>query len=172
MYLANSLTFWMFAVDALLSLGAALYSMKSLNQDWVKDSCYLWGNCPGRGFDETLTMPDATTTGFLTFWTHVLIFTNLIPISLLVTIDMVKLGQAKMMQFDLDMFHEMIDHTGQKHELPFEVKRSELNEVSKVERPSSASSALLLHKFIYKMYIIVFPISLSNSGYYPTITKT
>jgi len=128
MQLANSLTFWMFAVDATLSLCAALYSANSLSQDWVKDSCYLWGNCPGRGFDETLTTPPAGMTGFLTFWTHVLIFTNLIPISLLVTIDMVKLGQAKMMQYDLDMFYEMRDHTGEKHELPFEVKRSELNE--------------------------------------------
>lgn len=57
-----------------------------------------------------------------------LIFTNLIPISLLVTIDMVKLGQAKMMQYDLEMFHEMADHTGEKTDTPFEVKRSELNE--------------------------------------------
>ena len=114
MLLANSLTFWMFAVDATLSLCAGLYSANSLSQEWVKDSCYLWGNCPGRGFDETLTTPPAGMTGFLTFWTHVLIFTNLIPISLLVTIDMVKLGQAKMMQYDLDMYYEMKDHTGEK----------------------------------------------------------
>jgi len=120
MGLANTLTFWMFAVDITLSMCAGIASSSYLSTDWVTGSWYLWGagNAP----------PDAGEIGFLTFGTHILIFTNLIPISLLVTIDMVKLGQAKMLQYDLDMYHEIKDHAGDITEIPMTVQRSDLNE--------------------------------------------
>jgi len=48
--------------------------------------------------------------GFLAFFgTWILIFTNFVPISLMVTLEMVKLGQAIMMQHDILMYDDEQD---------------------------------------------------------------
>ncbi|GMH62366.1 hypothetical protein TrST_g13763 [Triparma strigata] len=131
MKLSNDLTKLMFVVDICFCLMAACVNASILGTENAKNSCYLWGNC-----DYIVAMdPDAannkipdSTDSLLIFFTHILIFTNFIPISLLVTIDMVKLGQARMLEFDLDMYHEIKDHSGEIAEIPLSVKRSDLNE--------------------------------------------
>ena len=131
MKMSNDLTILMFIVDIIFCAMAASISAKYLQSSWVEDSCYLWGTCDypaGECKGPDCKLPDAGKTAMLGFFTHILIFTNSIPISLLVTIDMVKLGQAKMLEFDLDMYHEITDHAGEINEVPLSVKRSDLNE--------------------------------------------
>ena len=131
MKMSNDLTILMFVVDILFCAMAAIISAKFLKEDWVQNSCYLWGTCDypaGTCSSPDCGPPAAGKTAVLGFFTHILIFTNFIPISLLVTIDMVKLGQAKMLEFDLDMYHEIKDHSGEVAEIPLSVKRSDLNE--------------------------------------------
>lgn len=64
---------------------------------------------------------DAEWDGFLRFMTYVLVFTNYIPISLLVTQDMVKFAQAFFMNWDLRMYYERTD-------TPAKVRCADLNE--------------------------------------------
>ena len=113
MKLSNDLTKLMFVVDICFCFMAACVNAAILGTDAAKGACYLWGNCDymGEGASER-SIPD-TSDSVLIFFTHILIFTNFIPISLLVTIDMCKLGQARMLEFDLEMYHEIKDHSGE-----------------------------------------------------------
>ncbi|CAN0579409.1 unnamed protein product, partial [Ectocarpus sp. 12 AP-2014] len=43
---------------------------------------------------------------FLKFWSFIIIFTNFVPISLLITLDMVKVFQSKFIAWDRQMYHE------------------------------------------------------------------
>ncbi|GMH85294.1 hypothetical protein TL16_g10184 [Triparma laevis f. inornata] len=128
MKLSNDLTKLMFVVDICFCFMAACVNATILGTDAAKGACYLWGNCDymGEGASER-SIPD-TSDSVLIFFTHILIFTNFIPISLLVTIDMCKLGQARMLEFDLEMYHQIKDHSGEINEIPMSVKRSDLNE--------------------------------------------
>ena len=49
---------------------------------------------------------DDTPNFFWNFLTFVILYNNLIPISLLVTLEIVKFFQAKFINKDLDMYHE------------------------------------------------------------------
>lgn len=49
---------------------------------------------------------DKTPNFFWNFLTFVILYNNLIPISLLVTLEIVKFFQAKFINKDLDMYHE------------------------------------------------------------------
>lgn len=60
-------------------------------------------------------------TAFLKFWSFVIIFTNFVPISLLVTLDLVKLLQSKVMSWDRGMYHEAIDFDGTRRPMPAQV---------------------------------------------------
>ena len=84
-----------------------------------QDLTYLWGSAapPNPGFF-----------GFLMFWTFIILFTNFLPISLLVTLDMVKFFQGAMMAWDLEMYYETKDADGEKVEIPCIVRSSDLNE--------------------------------------------
>lgn len=77
---------------------------------------YIWTG-------DDMMPPDAGYSGFLQFWTYIIIFTNFIPISLLVTLDMVKFFQASMMMLDLNMYHETKDNDGSIVEIPMQVGR-------------------------------------------------
>lgn len=74
------------------------------------------------------TPPNFAYSGFLQFWSYIIIFTNFIPISLLVTLDMVKFFQGIMMMFDLNMYYETKDNDGNTVEIPMQVRSSDLNE--------------------------------------------
>lgn len=62
------------------------------------------------------------------FGAFFLLFTNFIPISLYVTLDVVKAIQGIWMTFDLEMYHEIADHLGQVTQFPMTVNTSDLNE--------------------------------------------
>mmetsp|Transcript_15420 Transcript_15420/g.30739 ORF Transcript_15420/g.30739 Transcript_15420/m.30739 type:complete len:1231 (+) Transcript_15420:239-3931(+) len=128
MKMSNDLTKIMFLVDICFCFMAAVVNATILSTDEAKNSCYLWGNCEYMTEDYASNKMPSGSDSVLIFFTHILIFTNFIPISLLVTIDMVKLGQAKMLEFDLEMYHEIKDHAGDVAEIPMSVKRSDLNE--------------------------------------------
>ena len=128
MKMSNDLTKIMFVVDITFCLMAAFVNGAFLSMEDAKNSCYLWGSCDYMGDDAASNKMPTGSDSVLIFFTHILIFTNFIPISLLVTIDMVKLGQAKMLEFDLEMYHEIKDHSGEVAEIPLSVRRSDLNE--------------------------------------------
>ncbi|XP_066041794.1 phospholipid-transporting ATPase VD isoform X1 [Chamaea fasciata] len=49
--------------------------------------------------------------GFYMFWTMIILFQVLIPVSLYVSIEIVKLGQIYLIQNDIDFYHEKTDST-------------------------------------------------------------
>ncbi|CBJ26371.1 similar to Probable phospholipid-transporting ATPase ID (ATPase class I type 8B member 2) [Ectocarpus siliculosus] len=65
---------------------------------------------------------------FLKFWSFIIIFTNFVPISLLITLDMVKVFQSKFIAWDRQMYHEAREFDGTKRPMPAQVRSSELNE--------------------------------------------
>lgn len=58
---------------------------------------------------------------FLKFWSFIIIFTNFVPISLLITLDMVKVFQSKFIAWDRQMYHEARDFDGTKRPMPAQV---------------------------------------------------
>lgn len=48
--------------------------------------------------------------GFITFWTAVILFQNLVPISLYITIEIIKLAQAFFIYSDAFMYYDRIDY--------------------------------------------------------------
>lgn len=57
--------------------------------------------------DGTYTAPALA--GFYTFWTMIILLQVLIPISLYVSIELVKLGQIFFLQSDIDLYNEKVD---------------------------------------------------------------
>ena len=64
-----------------------------------------------------------TSNFFFNFLTFVILYNNLIPISLLVTLEFVKFIQAKFIHWDVEMYHEGTDTAAL-------ARTSNLNEVS------------------------------------------
>ncbi|KAG9291142.1 hypothetical protein G9A89_013014 [Geosiphon pyriformis] len=52
----------------------------------------------------------AAKSAFITFWVCLIIFQNIVPISLYITIEMVKTVQAYFIHSDLDMYYEKLDY--------------------------------------------------------------
>ncbi|GBG33452.1 Phospholipid-transporting ATPase [Hondaea fermentalgiana] len=96
MAMAQQLMTYIFAMQCFLCLGAAL--MVGVHSEAIEDYFYLWVS--PKKFAEEMT---------LRFFNYVIIFTNFIPISLLVTIDMVKFGQGFFISWDLGMYHAPSD---------------------------------------------------------------
>ncbi|OWK64573.1 putative phospholipid-transporting ATPase VD [Lonchura striata] len=67
----------------------------------------LFFNIPGP--DGKLSPP--TLAGFYMFWTMIILLQVLIPVSLYVSIEIVKLGQIYLIQNDIDFYHEKTDST-------------------------------------------------------------
>lgn len=67
--------------------------------------------------------------GWLAFFgTWILIFTNFVPISMMVTLEIVKLGQATLMQYDI-LMTDTIKEEGEPDEvIPMNAQASNLNE--------------------------------------------
>ncbi|KAI0124735.1 hypothetical protein BJ170DRAFT_726371 [Xylariales sp. AK1849] len=49
-------------------------------------------------------------TGFITFWAALIVFQNLVPISLYITLEIVRTLQAVFIYSDVEMYYEKIDH--------------------------------------------------------------
>ena len=69
------------------------------------------------------SLPTPVLSGLLKFGTCILIFTNFIPITLFVTLDIVKAFQALFMMYDLKMYHETTDDNGQTVPFPMKVSK-------------------------------------------------
>lgn len=82
----------------------------------VKEMYYIWG------LDEGAGPQHPALTAFLKFWSFIIIFTNFVPISLLVTLDMVKVLQSKLIGWDRDMYHEAREFDGIKKPIPAQVR--------------------------------------------------
>ncbi|CAG8528415.1 16324_t:CDS:2 [Acaulospora colombiana] len=52
----------------------------------------------------------AVENGFLTFWTSLILFQNIVPISLYITIEMVKTVQAYFIHSDIDLYYPKLDY--------------------------------------------------------------
>lgn len=72
-----------------------------------------------RGPDEEPQSPALV--GFLKFWSFIIIFTNFVPISLLVTLDMVKVFQSKIIGWDRQIYYEARDFDGTRRPMPAQV---------------------------------------------------
>ncbi|CAM9504783.1 unnamed protein product, partial [Hapterophycus canaliculatus] len=113
-------TLHVLCVQILLCLiGAVFAGVRAAGSD-VKNMYFIWGE------DGEPQSPALTT--FLKFWSFIIIFTNFVPISLLVTLDMVKMFQSKLIGWDRQMYHEAQEFDGTKRPMPAQVRTSELNE--------------------------------------------
>ncbi|CAM9436840.1 unnamed protein product, partial [Scytosiphon promiscuus] len=100
-------------------IGAIFAGVRAAGAD-VKNMYFIWGE-DGEPQSPALT-------AFLKFWSFIIIFTNFVPISLLVTLDMVKIFQSKLIGWDRQMYHEAREFDGTKRPMPAQVRSSELNE--------------------------------------------
>lgn len=88
-----------FALQLILCAGAALAN--TLSNKLLEDSWYLQMEGP------------AAANGALSFITFIILLNNLIPISLYITMEIVKFGQAYFINNDLRMYHEATDTPAQ-----------------------------------------------------------
>uniref|UniRef100_A0A670ZTV4 Phospholipid-transporting ATPase n=1 Tax=Pseudonaja textilis TaxID=8673 RepID=A0A670ZTV4_PSETE len=80
------------AMSLVCSIGAAIWNQKHEGRDWYISLTYGGANNFG-----------------LNFLTFIILFNNLIPISLLVTLEVVKFIQAYFINWDIDMHYELTD---------------------------------------------------------------
>lgn len=95
--IVNKQTLFMALLFFAVNLVAAFVAMGSVEE--LKSSAYLWGG-------ETMT---AGFTFLARFGTYCILMSNMIPISLLVTMDMVKFLASIFIQYDEDMYYEEMD---------------------------------------------------------------
>lgn len=93
-------------------LGGVFAGIRAAGSD-VKEMYFIWG------IDGEPQHPALT--AFLKFWSFVIIFTNFVPISLLVTLDMVKAFQSALMGWDRAMYHEAREIDGTRRPMPAKV---------------------------------------------------
>jgi len=127
-------TNWMilgvFSMQLLMCLAAALANTAYNHQ--FKDSWYLQ-------FDASFST--AAINGILSFITFIILLNNLIPISLYITMEIVKFGQAYFINNDLNMYYEPKDtpaqvgrlERGKKKDQPFPYQ-------SRTHRPAPRTS--------------------------------
>jgi phospholipid-transporting ATPase len=112
--LVNSSMFIVFGLQLILALIAAFVGtawITSNNKEhWLDENCYTKDKRTSECDNAFYVMYNANKIGFISlFGTWILIFTNFVPISLMVTLEMVKLGQAIMMQNELMMYDDEQD---------------------------------------------------------------
>ncbi len=93
-------------------IGGVFAGIRTAGSD-VRNMYFIWG--------EDGEAENAALTAFLKFWSFIIIFTNFVPISLLVTLDMVKMFQSKMIGWDRQMYHEAREFDGTKRPMPTQV---------------------------------------------------
>lgn len=93
-------------------VGGVFAGVRAAGSD-VENMYFIWGE-GGEPQNPALT-------AFLKFWSFIIIFTNFVPISLLVTLDMVKMFQSKIIGWDRQMYHEAREFDGTKRPMPAQV---------------------------------------------------
>lgn len=102
----------------------------------VKNMYFIWGD-GSDGYQSPLL------TAFLKFWSFIIIFTNFVPISLLVTLDMVKMFQSRLISWDREMYHEAREFNGTRRSMPTNVRRASS------KREAGAENFFLLFYFSF-----------------------
>ncbi|RCI04666.1 hypothetical protein CU098_012151, partial [Rhizopus stolonifer] len=75
----------------------------------ILDSVQFTGNGSSRYFDYNIEGSNASYSGFLTFWVTLILYQNIVPISLYISVEIVKTLGAYFIFADLDMYHEETD---------------------------------------------------------------
>ncbi|KAI8373465.1 hypothetical protein EDC96DRAFT_499461 [Choanephora cucurbitarum] len=75
----------------------------------ILDSVQFTGNGSSRFFDYGIEGTNANYSGFLTFWVTLILYQNIVPISLYISVEIVKTLAAYFIFADLDMYHEETD---------------------------------------------------------------
>lgn len=135
-------------------LGGVYAGIRAAGSD-VERMYFIWGEGGGP--------QNPALTAFLKFWSFIIIFTNFVPISLLVTLDMVKMCQSKIIGWDRQMYHEAREFDGTERPMPAQVcvrnracacesgRSTKRQRLSFVLTPSFSSSCLPLLYYMYPM---------------------
>ncbi|KAI9470984.1 MAG: hypothetical protein EXX96DRAFT_654032 [Benjaminiella poitrasii] len=75
----------------------------------IMDSVEFHGNGSSRYFDYGIEGSNASYSGFLTFWVTLILYQNIVPISLYISVEIVKTLAAYFIFADLDMYHAPTD---------------------------------------------------------------
>ncbi|CAK8676704.1 unnamed protein product [Clavelina lepadiformis] len=108
----NKLVWWIFLLLFVLSMIAAI-----LNSVWEADLGYKfqvylpWDS----------SVPNPSMSGFLMFWSNLILLNTLVPISLYVSMEFIRLGQSFFINWDRLLYYE-------KKNLPAEARTTTLNE--------------------------------------------
>ncbi|XP_014866919.1 PREDICTED: phospholipid-transporting ATPase ID-like isoform X1 [Poecilia mexicana] len=110
--LMNTLVLWIFAF--LICMGVILAIGNT-----------IWETCVGRKFELFLPWDEfqssAVFSGFLTFWSYIIILNTVVPISLYVSVEVLRLGHSFFINWDQKMYHNASD-------TPAEARTTTLNE--------------------------------------------
>ncbi|XP_068579352.1 probable phospholipid-transporting ATPase IM [Cebidichthys violaceus] len=98
--LMNTLVLWIFAF--LLCMGVILGIGNT-----------VWESCVGINFQVFLPWDEfqssAVFSGFLTFWSYIIILNTVVPISLYVSVEVLRLGHSYFINWDQRMYHSQTD---------------------------------------------------------------
>lgn len=98
--LMNTLVLWIFA--SLICMGVILAIGNT-----------IWESCIGRNFQVFLPwegfQSSAVFSGFLTFWSYIIILNTVVPISLYVSVEVLRLGHSYFINWDGKMYHSQTD---------------------------------------------------------------
>ena len=104
----NRFIFYMAAAQVILCILCAI-----LSGIWTADNGEAW---------YLYTEYSASLDAFFKFFTWFIIFAQFIPISLLVSMEMVKFIQAQFMQWDIQMYHRLQGKTDKFCKVPIELR--------------------------------------------------
>ncbi|XP_070763654.1 phospholipid-transporting ATPase ID [Enoplosus armatus] len=98
--LMNTLVLWIFAF--LVCMGVILAIGNT-----------VWESCIGKNFQVFLPwdgfQSSAVFSGFLTFWSYIIILNTVVPISLYVSVEVLRLGHSYFINWDRRMYHSQTD---------------------------------------------------------------
>uniref|UniRef100_A0A1A8FKH8 Phospholipid-transporting ATPase n=4 Tax=Nothobranchius korthausae TaxID=1143690 RepID=A0A1A8FKH8_9TELE len=98
--LMNTLVLWIFAF--LICMGAVLAIGNTIWETWI-----------GRKFEVFLPWEQfknsAVFSGFLTFWSYIIILNTVVPISLYVSVEVLRLGHSFFINWDQKIYHDQTD---------------------------------------------------------------
>ncbi|RVE71677.1 hypothetical protein OJAV_G00054380 [Oryzias javanicus] len=98
--LMNTLVLWIFAF--LICMGVIMAIGNTVWETWV-----------GRGFEMFLPWAEfqsrAVFSGFLTFWSYIIILNTVVPISLYVSVEVLRLGHSFFINWDVKMYNSQTD---------------------------------------------------------------
>ncbi|XP_013882065.1 phospholipid-transporting ATPase IC [Austrofundulus limnaeus] len=108
--LMNYMVYTIFAMLVLISAGLAIG-----NRFWQEDiGSKAWYLYDGKN-------QSADYRGFLSFWGYIIVLNTMVPISLYVSVEVIRLGQSKFINWDLQMFY-------QEKDTPAKARTTTLNE--------------------------------------------